>query len=215
MPVFSDVEREHIRHELLKQGYKLFVEQGLKKTSLEELTQAAGIAKSSFYRFFESKEDLYLEMLAQERPASEARLLPLLVIQGDPSEGIARFIRETLAYIEAVPLTRRLITHPEEIQSVMRRVKPEHLEAKFQYGILPLIQAVTGWQAQGLVIGEPPEVITGVIRAVTMLMLHKEDIGDEIYPQVIDLMIRLVAQGLATPNDPASSASLLSASDQK
>jgi AcrR family transcriptional regulator len=206
MPTFSNAEREYIRSALLENAHRLFVQRGLKKTSLEELTGAVGIAKSSFYSFFESKEDLYLELLALERPEAEARLLPLLEIRGEPADGIAQFIRETINYIERMPLTRRLITHPEEIRLVARRAKPEHLEAKFQYGTLPIVQAVAGWQAQSLVIDEPPEVIAGILRAVTMLMLHKDDIGSDIYPEVIDLMIRLIAQGLArSGNNPASS----------
>jgi AcrR family transcriptional regulator len=197
MPIFSDAEREHIRAALIDTAKQLFVQQGLKKTSLEELTNAVSIAKSSFYSFFESKEELYLELLALERPTAEAALLPLLNIKGDAADGIAEFLRTAVDYIDSTPITRRLITHPEEMQMVMRRVTPEHLASKFQYGILPIVQAIARWQQMSLVIDENPHVIAGVIRAVTMLILHKDDIGTQIYPQVLDLMIRLIAEGLA------------------
>ncbi|NJM06003.1 hypothetical protein HC891_07110 [Candidatus Gracilibacteria bacterium] len=59
------------------------------------------------------------------------------------------------------------------------------------------MQAVERWQVQGLVIDEDPAVIGGALRAVTMLMLHKDDIGADLYPQVLDLIIRLIAEGLA------------------
>ncbi|NJM06002.1 TetR/AcrR family transcriptional regulator [Candidatus Gracilibacteria bacterium] len=91
MPTFSDNERIHIRAALINTAGRLFVQQGLKKTSLEELTAAVGIAKSSFYSFFTSKEELYLELLMLERPAAEASLLPLLAISGDTAAGIAAF----------------------------------------------------------------------------------------------------------------------------
>ena len=205
MPNFSDAEREHLRAKLIETARELFVQQGLKKTSLEELTAAVGIAKSSFYSFFQSKEELYLELLMLERPEAEAQLLPLLEINGDPADGIAKFLRVTMDYLENTPITRRLITHPEEMQMVVRRVTPEHLASKFQYGMLPIIEAVARWQALSLVIDEQPEVIGGVMRAVTMLMLHKDDIGAELYPQVVDLMIRLIAEGLARKNNLSQS----------
>jgi AcrR family transcriptional regulator len=201
MPTFSGTEREHLRAALIEAARQRFVQQGLKKTSLEELTSAVGIAKSSFYSFFESKEALYLELLMLERPEAEARLLPLLDIEGDPAAGIARFLQITMDYIDTTPITQRLITHPEEMKMVARRVTPEHLASKMQYGVLPVAQAVARWQAKGLVIDEDPQVVGGVIRAVTMLLLHKEDIGAEVYPSVIDLTIRLIAAGLAGENN--------------
>jgi AcrR family transcriptional regulator len=197
MPIFTDQERTHLRQALIDSARKRFIEQGLKKTSLEELTSDAGIAKSSFYAFFESKEALYLELLALERPAAEARLLPLLDIHADPVGGITAFLRATIDHIENTPITRRLITHPEEMQLLLRRLTPQHLADRMKYGVLPVVQAVASWQADGLVIAEPPQVIAATIRAVTMLILHKDDLGQEVYPQVIDLMIRLIAQGLA------------------
>lgn len=196
MPTFSEAERTHIQTLLIEAARKLFVSQGLKKTSLEELTSSAGIAKSSFYSFFESKEELYLELLMLERLQAEAQLLPLLEIAGNPTQGIAEFLRVALEYIDSTPITRRLITHPEEMQMVVRRLTPEHLAAKFQYGVLPIIQAVSRWQAAGLVIDAPAEVISGVMRAVMLFILHKTDIGEAIYPQVIDLTIQLIAKGL-------------------
>ncbi|MGU9074110.1 TetR/AcrR family transcriptional regulator, partial [Clostridium perfringens] len=36
-----------------------FIDKGFKSTSLEDITSSVGIAKSSFYIFFESKEMLY------------------------------------------------------------------------------------------------------------------------------------------------------------
>ena len=36
---------------------------GMKKTSVEQLTKAVGIAKGSFYKFYESKEMLFFAVL--------------------------------------------------------------------------------------------------------------------------------------------------------
>ncbi|WP_354520726.1 TetR/AcrR family transcriptional regulator [Paenibacillus sp. OAE614] len=37
-------------------GKRLFAAQGLKKTSLEQLTAANGIAKSTFYAFYDARK---------------------------------------------------------------------------------------------------------------------------------------------------------------
>jgi hypothetical protein len=42
-------------------------------------------------------------------------------------------------------------------------------------------------------------VIASALRAVTLLTLHREEIGTEIYPAVMDCLIRAVASGLTRP----------------
>ncbi|MGB9202198.1 TetR/AcrR family transcriptional regulator, partial [Methanobacterium sp.] len=67
---FTDKEKEIIRKTLISQGKILFSKYGLKKTSITELTNIAGIAQGTFYNFFESKEELYFEILEQEESHS-------------------------------------------------------------------------------------------------------------------------------------------------
>ena len=56
---FTDYETEQLRKALLKETRHCAVTLGMKKTSVEQLTKAVGIAKGSFYKFYESKEMLF------------------------------------------------------------------------------------------------------------------------------------------------------------
>ena len=53
---FTDYETEQLHKALLKETRRCAVTLGMKKTSVDQLTKAVGIAKGSFYKFFESKE---------------------------------------------------------------------------------------------------------------------------------------------------------------
>jgi AcrR family transcriptional regulator len=55
----ADVRRE----ELLDTALALFLEHGYERTSVEQITTAVGVAKGTFYHYFDSKQDL-LEQLA-------------------------------------------------------------------------------------------------------------------------------------------------------
>lgn len=203
-PVFSELERERIRGRILGAGRELFAAQGLRKTSLEELTRPAGIHKTSFYSFFGSKEELYLELLALEGPGVEKRVWKAARSAGGSREAIERFLRAVIDELETNPLVRRLVTHPEELRMVAAKVTPEHLELKTRRSILPVVEFVRERQREGQIMGRDPEVIGGLIRAVTMLTLHKEDIGERIYPEVMDLAIELIAAGLTTAEEPVA-----------
>ena len=62
MPRFSEREKERIYEKLREEGEKLFVQHGLRKVTVDELSQAAGIAKGTFYHFYESKEHLFMDI---------------------------------------------------------------------------------------------------------------------------------------------------------
>ena len=59
---FSDEEKNIIQKGLIEKGIELFSKFGLKKTNVEDLTNAVGIAKGSFYSFYNSKEELFLDV---------------------------------------------------------------------------------------------------------------------------------------------------------
>ena len=60
---FTDYETEQLRKALLKETRHCAVTLGMKKTSVDQLTKAVGIAKGSFYKFFESKEMAFFAVL--------------------------------------------------------------------------------------------------------------------------------------------------------
>ncbi len=59
---FTDQQMDVIRQKLFESACRYAVESGVRKTSMEMLTQEAGISKSTFYKFFESKELLFLKV---------------------------------------------------------------------------------------------------------------------------------------------------------
>ena len=63
MPKFSESEKALIQKKLFAEGEKLFIRHGLRKVTVDDLVNSAGIAKGSFYAFYKSKEHLYTEIL--------------------------------------------------------------------------------------------------------------------------------------------------------
>jgi AcrR family transcriptional regulator len=57
----ADVRRD----ELLDVAFQLCVTEGFDATSVEHITTTAGIAKGTFYHYFESKDDLLAQMVAK------------------------------------------------------------------------------------------------------------------------------------------------------
>ena len=74
---------EQRRAELLAAGQALFLAKGIAGTSLDDVTQHAGVSKGLFYLYFSSKEDLVLALREQfsralaERMRTAAEAVPV------------------------------------------------------------------------------------------------------------------------------------------
>lgn len=56
---FTDEQNEQIRNDLIREARRCGITIGMRKTSVEQLAEAVGISKGSFYKFFDSKELLF------------------------------------------------------------------------------------------------------------------------------------------------------------
>lgn len=56
-------KRENRRREILSAARRVFGEQGYHRTSISDLIHAAGIARGTFYLYFESKSAVFVELL--------------------------------------------------------------------------------------------------------------------------------------------------------
>ena len=52
------VVKPNVREQLLETGLQVLHERGFNATSVQDITEAAGVPKGSFYNHFESEEDL-------------------------------------------------------------------------------------------------------------------------------------------------------------
>jgi len=82
---FSEQEKELIRSRLLEQGEKHFSRFGFKKTSVDEIARAVGISKGAFYRFYESKELLFMDVIEQVEIRGRREILEMIDLPGPSS----------------------------------------------------------------------------------------------------------------------------------
>ncbi|WP_101790951.1 TetR/AcrR family transcriptional regulator [Nonomuraea indica] len=202
-PAFTAQEKARITALLLETGQKLFTSQGLRKTSLEELMAPTGVAKSSFYVFFDSKEALYLELMLQQSGEVTRRVIDgALLSTDDTREGLRRFLHATIEELSANPLWRRLMTHPEEMQAVARKLDPERVAAMPDNPATALTEYVAAHKDRGDLVAAEPAVIIGVLQCVLLVPMFAERLGDPVlYPKILDLLIEIVAAGLARRNE--------------
>ena len=65
--IFSITDREELRIKMLDAGFELIKQHGMTHASVEKITQAAGLGKSTFYNFFSSKEEFVTGIMEYQR----------------------------------------------------------------------------------------------------------------------------------------------------
>jgi len=193
---FSEEEKKQIRSKLFAEGKELFIRFGLKKTGIAELTKAAGISQGAFYLFFDSKEELYFAILEQEEQAIRERFLKWFSEEDSMNRSRFReFLRLAIQVFEENPLLRRLWLE-REIDDLLSRLPSSLVEQHTARDTAVLEPLIKHWQDTGSMVQGAPEVIAGVIRALFLLPLHYREIGEDLFPAVLERYIDLIAGGL-------------------
>ena len=61
--VFNNDEKDTLRLTMLEAGFPLLKEYGMTHTTISKLTEAAGIAKGTFYHFWKDKEHYMSDLI--------------------------------------------------------------------------------------------------------------------------------------------------------
>jgi AcrR family transcriptional regulator len=96
--------RARVRRQLLEAAERLMSRRGVEAVTVEEITEAADIARRTFYNHFDSKHDL-LVPLARARTKSLNRRIDRLIEEvRDPAEAVSIALRHTFRGIPQDPL---------------------------------------------------------------------------------------------------------------
>lgn len=197
---FSDDEHARIRRQLRETGRELFARYGLGKTTIADLTEPAGIANSTFYRYYDSKEALYVDILEEEGEDTAARLLEESFERyDDPERALATFLELVMDEIETNPLVRRLVLE-DEVGRLRARLTEAERAADRERSVGYFLPYVERWYDEGRIVGPDPETVAHAIRAVTFVSLHREDVGEKRYQAVRNTLVAAVAAGLTGEN---------------
>lgn len=208
MSGFTDEERERIREQLVETGHELLLQYGPKKTTVADITDPTGIAKPTFYQFFDSKSDLYLVILQRELEEYMETVRTELLDVDDPQEGLERFFRCYAEFGEENPFIQQTIIQGN-YHDILRNVSPDRvaeLQRRELAEFVPIIEELKA-RSDGPISEMDPLTVLGVMGgSIGVLMLHKDeyeeygedlDGGDEgYYEHVQNVLIETLARGL-------------------
>lgn len=191
---FNEEETQKIKSSLMKEGKNLFSTLGLKKTTLDDLVQAAGIAKGSFYRFFPSKEVLYMEIIEQEE--SELRIrLHQQYLEGESlnTEKIKSFFMSFISFMDEEPLFLKMFSE-NAVEQLMLKLPAEKLQEHMSNDEDWSAAVIRGWQTSGYLRDMKEDVFAAVMRGIFVLFTQKKIIGEKCFRESLDFLFDALAE---------------------
>ncbi len=190
--------KEQTYRRLLEASESLFQSKGFDATTVEEIAEAADVAKGTFFNYFESKDSLLSAILY-------ARVYPLLISPpgaGAPVPERIRMLLEAL-WSELFPyrqFARRMVAH------TIAQASPESAPRDYRLPSQTLAALIREGQAQGTFRAEAnPDMMGGFIVTyffrLFMFVCEKKDITEACWKDMIAENLELLYHGLVARVD--------------
>lgn len=194
MARISAEQRKQIHETLLDKSKMLFIQYGFSKTSIDDIVNACGIAKGSFYSYYPSKEELFYAILRREEEIKNKIITEVMSESLPPKELLIRFFAISFKAIEENAFFQSLY-HRGEYEKIIKRLPKKLLEDHAKEDLENSLDFVKFLQGKG-VTEDDPEILIGLFRIIMMLPLHREEIGEQTFLKTIKKLIECLSNDL-------------------
>lgn len=122
---FDETEKQAIRDAMMVAGLVHFERAGLRAARVDDICRDVGIAKGSFYAFFDSKEELFMAIVEAREEQHRADMFAFIArAKGTPAHVAGGFFDLVLRKIESDPILNLVVAN-NEIGHLTRKLGAE------------------------------------------------------------------------------------------
>lgn len=185
---FDDNEKELIRKKLKEAAEECLLKYGVKKTTVDQLVQMAGISKGSFYSFYSAKEVLFFIVLEEYQKSIISELINEL--KEIDNIGIDEFTELIYGLYQEVRQSFIMsIIQNQEFEYFIKKLPKELI---LEHHLLD--NAFTKELFSYVKIKGNVDIVSASLKAIFMSMIYIVEIGENEFDSVLRLLIRGVAQ---------------------
>jgi AcrR family transcriptional regulator len=189
---FSEKEKEVIRRQLREKSKRLFERHGLRKTNVEEIARAAGISKGAFYLFYQSKEELFLEIMEQmESELRESILGYTPRPKENARQNVRRILDRFLLTYDAYPLLKHF--SQSDFDYLVRKLPAERARQHFNRDRIFFDNLIKKVKREGIALKVSPRIAMNLILSLFLLSLHRQDLSEDDYAETMKILTDLIA----------------------
>jgi AcrR family transcriptional regulator len=184
--------------EILRCGRELFAANGFKDTNVSDITKKAGIAAGTFYLYYPSKDELFMEIYNVENVNLKHEIMSKLDLDGNPMAVIGEMMRLNYEGMTANPILREWYNR-EVFSRIEKKFREQNSLENVDFMYSSFTEVVKKWQADGKMRPDiDSSMIMAIFAAVVSVDLHKDEIGFQYFPALMGYLTDFVMNGLLT-----------------
>jgi AcrR family transcriptional regulator len=177
-------------------GKELFSLNGFKDTNVSDITKKAGVAVGTFYNYYSSKEKLFMDIFLDENVKLKKSCLQSIDLNSSPLEVVRQMLALNVQGMKASPILREWYN-----RSVFNRIEQIYREENglenFDFLYDSFYEIILKWQEEGKMRRDiDSKMIMTIFAAIINADTHKEEIGIQYFPEVLDYMSEFIMKGL-------------------
>lgn len=175
---------------------ELFTTKGFKDTGIADITRRAGFSVGTFYNYYPSKDQLFLEIMEQETADLMNRIMQTINPDDDPVKLIKQVLVLNMQGMLSNPILSQWY-NPDVYHKIERAFQEDDGISRIDFLYRYFIQMVEKWQAEGKMRTDiSSEMIMAIFGAIIRIGYHKEEIGLQYFPALQDHLTDFVLMGL-------------------
>ena len=191
---FSQKEKVQIRERLISVGLELFEKYGIGKTNVNDITEKAGISKGSFYAFFNSKGDLFMEIYRQEREKAHKEVLAEIDNgETELTRLISKYAAAMLKRLKEHPILD-IVYDPAALMMISDKSVKDRLLLFNEEINRQITDMIEDWMERNGRYNIESKIVTKMFRSLNFLRFHDYAIGLEDFDEVLETMTRAVVE---------------------
>lgn len=195
---FSVSERDTIRASLLVAALRNFQRKGVRAARVDDICREVGIAKGSFYAFFPSKEELFMDIVGEREAQHRADMLAYIdASKGNALASARGFFDLILRKIESDPILNLVVAN-NEAAHLLRKLGPERFARAQQEDRDFAHTAARRWKKVIGVAIDAADLLSLMTIALSVATQRRQMTDDQ-YKPAIKLLRELFATRLTEP----------------
>lgn len=177
-------------------GKELFSSKGFKDTNISDITKMVGIAVGTFYNYYSSKEKLFLDIYQGENVMLKQSIMKSLDFDEDPVKIIKKLLSLNISGMNSNPILREWYNR-EVFSKIEQQYREENGVAKYDFVYNSFAEVIIQWQTEGKIRQDiNSELIMAYFTALINIDTHKEEIGLQHFPHIMDYIAEFIMKGL-------------------
>jgi AcrR family transcriptional regulator len=182
--------------EILRCGKELFKTKGFKNTNVADIMKMAGLGTGTFYNYYSSKDKLFMEIFLEENVKLKKSIMESIDLEGDPVNIVKEIIFLNDQGMKSNPILKEWY-NKDIFNKVEKIYREENGLQNIDFLYYSFTDIVRKWQSEGKMRKDiDAEMIMGIFAALFNVDTHKEEIGLQYFPALLEYLAEFIMNGL-------------------